>query len=64
MDGLLESTTAKLDGAPYSKNLSLPGLTQENKGMNIINQARLQKYIWELQHLFDFHIHAIGDGGS
>ncbi|XP_061169197.1 putative amidohydrolase YtcJ [Saccostrea echinata] len=66
IDGLLESTTAAME-EPYLENLHLPGIP-DNRGMNIFDQARLTKYVRELQHFaegkgFDFHIHAIGDRG-
>jgi predicted amidohydrolase YtcJ len=66
MDGLLDSTTAAME-QPYLKNLHLPGIP-DNRGMNIFDQARLTKYVKELQQFhgnkgFDFHIHAIGDRG-
>lgn len=66
MDGLLDSTTAAME-EPYVKNLHLPGIP-DNRGMNIFDQARLTKYVRELQLFaghkgFDFHIHAIGDRG-
>ena len=59
-DGLLQNTTAALFD-PYLIDL---GLTDDNRGMNYFNEARIAKWITELETLgFDFHIHAIGARG-
>lgn len=58
MDGLLDSTTASvIDQYLIDYGLGI----QDNKGINYFDKERLSKFIKELQHHFDFHIHAIGD---
>ena len=59
-DGLLQNTTAALF-EPYLIDL---GLTPDNRGLNYFDEARIAKWITELEPLgFDFHIHTIGSRG-
>ena len=56
-DGLLDNTTAALL-SPYVGKTLVPG----NTGLNYFIQARLQKYVAELQQVgFRLHVHAISD---
>lgn len=59
-DGIIvNATSAMLD----AYNIDLIGI-ENNKGLNYFSQARIEKYIAELEPIgFDFHMHAIGDRG-
>ncbi len=59
-DGLIQNTTAAFS-TPYQ--FDLLGI-EGNKGLNYFSEARMAKYIRELEGTgFDFLIHAIGDRG-
>ena len=59
-DGLIQNTTAAFK-TPYQ--FDLLGI-EGNKGLNYFSEARMAKYINELEGTgFDFLIHAIGDRG-
>jgi len=59
-DGLIQNTTAAFK-TPYQ--FDLLGI-EGNKGLNYFSEARMAKYISELEVTgFDFLIHAIGDRG-
>lgn len=59
-DGITHNTTAALHSNYHEDYFGLP----TNNGLNYFNQARIAKYIKELEPIgFDFHIHAIGNRG-
>lgn len=59
-DGITHNTTAALHSNYHEDYFELP----TNNGLNYFNQARIAKYIKELEPIgFDFHIHAIGNRG-
>ncbi len=72
-DRLLRASQIKLysDGVPGIGSAAMKqpydydyGLIPGNRGLNYFSQARMTKYITELEKVgFDFHIHALGDRG-
>lgn len=59
-DGIIVNATSAMLSA---YNIDLIGIP-ENKGLNYFSQARIEKYLAELEPTgFDFHMHAIGDRG-
>ena len=59
-DGLIGNTTAAMK-QEYDVNFEI---TDDNKGLNYLDQNRLTKFITELEKVgFNFMIHAIGDRG-